>query len=79
MTPFTDAGWTLLFAEAGTVVSETGGQLCHAAIVAREYGLPAVVSVRDALSRIREGQCIVVDGYAGRVYLHDGDDRGRGT
>ncbi len=79
VTPFTDAGWTLLFAEVGAVVSETGGQLCHAAIVAREYGLPAVVSVRDALSRIREGQRIVVDGGAGRVYLHDGDERESGT
>jgi pyruvate,water dikinase len=75
--PFTDGGWTPLFAEVGAVVSESGGQLSHAAILAREYGLPAVVAVRGALAHIRDGQRIVVDGGAGRVYLHDGEDTGR--
>jgi len=51
------------------VAAETGGQLSHSAIVAREYGLPAVVGVRDAIRLIREGQFVVVDGTAGTVHL----------
>lgn len=67
--PFSDVGWTPLFAGIGGIVAETGGQLSHAAIVAREYGLPAVVSVRDATRRICDGQALTVDGNQGRVYL----------
>lgn len=67
--PFTDVGWTPLLAGIGGIVAETGGQLSHTAIVAREYGLPAVVSVKHATQRVREGQLIVVDGAQGRVYL----------
>ena len=67
--PFTDVGWTPLFTGIGGVVAETGGQLSHSAIVAREYGLPAVVSVKRATHLIQEGQEIVVDGDNGRVYL----------
>ena len=50
---------------------EVGGQLSHGAIVAREYGLPAVMNVRDALVRIRTGQTVTVDGTLGCVYLDD--------
>jgi pyruvate,water dikinase len=50
-------------------VLEVGGQLSHGAIVAREYGLPAVMNVRDALLRIHDGQTITVDGTVGCVYL----------
>lgn len=67
--PFTDVGWTPLFPGIGGIVAETGGQLSHSAIVAREYGLPAVVSVKKATHLVREGQPITVDGYNGRVYL----------
>jgi phosphoenolpyruvate synthase/pyruvate phosphate dikinase len=67
--PFTDVGWTPLFPGVGGIVAETGGQLSHTSIVAREYGLPAVVSVRQATHLIQEGQLITVDGDAGRVYL----------
>jgi pyruvate,water dikinase len=67
--PFTDMSWTILFAAVGGIVAETGGQLCHSAIVAREYGLPAVVNVKNATRLIQEGQHIVVDGTLGRVYL----------
>jgi pyruvate,water dikinase len=55
-----------------TVVLEVGGQLSHGAIVAREYGIPAVLNVPDAMSRIADGQPILVDGTAGRVHLRDG-------
>lgn len=67
--PFTDIGWTPLLANVGGIVSETGGQLSHAAIVAREYGLPAVVGVRRATRAIRDGQPIAIDGGLGLVYL----------
>jgi pyruvate,water dikinase len=69
VTRATDPGWTPLFPLVAGLVIEVGGQLSHAAIVAREYGVPAVVNVRDATRRIREGQTIVVDGTAGRVWL----------
>ncbi|MCC6298345.1 MAG: hypothetical protein IT314_03545 [Anaerolineales bacterium] len=69
--PFTDVGWTPLLAGIGGIVAETGGQLSHTAIVAREYGLPAVVSVKRATQRVREGQLLLVDGGEGRVYLTD--------
>jgi pyruvate,water dikinase len=76
--PFTDIGWTPLFARVGAVVAETGGILSHTSIVAREYGLPAVVSVEMATQRIRDGQLITVDGRQGRVYLsHDTEEGGR--
>ena len=67
--PYSDVGWTPLFASIGGIVAETGGQLSHAAIVAREYGLPAVVAVKGATRLIRDGQQLFVDGNRGRVYL----------
>jgi pyruvate,water dikinase len=67
--PFTDVGWTPLFSGIGGIVAETGGQLSHTSIVAREYGLPAVVSVKKATHLVRDGQPITVDGDKGRVYL----------
>jgi pyruvate,water dikinase len=67
--PFTDVGWTPLFPGIGGIVAETGGQLSHTSIVAREYGLPAVVGVKQVTRILAEGQAITVDGDAGRVYL----------
>jgi phosphohistidine swiveling domain-containing protein len=67
--PFTDAAWTPLFVPASAVVVETGGMLSHAATVAREYGIPAVVAVRGATRVIRDGQEITVDGAAGKVRI----------
>jgi pyruvate,water dikinase len=67
--PYSDVGWTPLFSSVGGIVAETGGQLSHTAIVAREYGLPAVVSVKGATRLIRDGQALTVDGNCGRVYL----------
>lgn len=76
--PYSDVGWTPLFSSIGGIVAETGGQLSHAAIVAREYGLPAVVGVKNVTKLIREGQPVAVDGNRGRVYLtaEPGDDGG---
>lgn len=65
--PFTDPGWTPLFAVAGAIVMDLGGLLSHGAIVAREYGIPAVVNVRGATRTIRTGQMVTVDGGTGIV------------
>jgi pyruvate,water dikinase len=65
--PSTDPGWTPLFLTAGGLVMEMGGANSHGAVVAREYGIPAVVGVPDATGRIRTGQRITVDGGAGTV------------
>ena len=65
--PFTDPGWTPLFAIAGAVVMDLGGLLSHGAIVAREYGIPAVVNTRSATKDLVTGQMVTVDGVAGTV------------
>jgi phosphohistidine swiveling domain-containing protein len=67
--PFSDVSWTPLFAGVGGVIAETGGQLSHSAIVAREYGLPAVVNVKHATRLIHDGQFVTVDGNKGQVWL----------
>ena len=65
--PSTDPGWTPLFLTAGGLVMEMGGSNSHGAVVAREYGIPAVVGVPDATARLRTGQTVTVDGAAGTV------------
>ena len=60
--PSTDPGWTPLFLRASAVVMETGGYLSHGAVVAREFGLPAVVNVHDAMVTIHDGNRLRVDG-----------------
>jgi pyruvate,water dikinase len=65
----TDPGWTPLFQLAGALVMEVGGVVSHGAIVAREYGIPAVATVPDATRRLRTGQRVRVDGGAGTVTL----------
>ena len=69
MTPTTAPPWTPLFATAGGIVTDTGGALSHCAIVAREYGLPAVVGTGMATARIQDGQTVEVDGDAGQVRI----------
>jgi pyruvate,water dikinase len=61
--------WTPLFAIASALVVEVGGILSHPAVTAREYGLPAVLNVRGATQRLRDGQLVEVDGTRGRVRL----------
>jgi pyruvate,water dikinase len=68
--PSTDPGWTPLFLKAGAVVMETGGFLSHGAIVAREYGIPAVVNVPGVMDIIKEGWTIAVDGNNGKIFVH---------
>jgi pyruvate,water dikinase len=68
---FTDPGWTPLFINAAGLVLEVGGALTHGAVVAREYGIPAVVGVRGATDAIRSGQRVRVDGGRGVVEVVD--------
>jgi rifampicin phosphotransferase len=67
--PSTDPGWTPLFLTAGGLVMEMGGPNSHGAVVAREYGIPAVVGVADATTRIKTGEEVTVDGAAGLIRL----------
>ncbi|WP_328808675.1 PEP/pyruvate-binding domain-containing protein [Nonomuraea montanisoli] len=69
--PFTDPAWTPLLRIAAGVVTETGGVLSHAAIVAREHAIPAVLGVPDATRKLREDSVITVDGTTGTVTATD--------
>jgi phosphohistidine swiveling domain-containing protein len=64
---FTDPGWTPLLERVSAVVTEVGGVLSHAAVIAREYGVPAVLSVRGATDAVADGAEVEVDGDAGEV------------
>lgn len=64
---FTDPGWTPLLGMVAAVVTEVGGVLSHAAVIAREYGVPAVLSVRGATRRLADGRELEVDGGRGEV------------
>jgi pyruvate,water dikinase len=72
--PTTTPAWTPLFASAAALVTDTGGILSHAAIVAREYGLPAVVGCEIATSAIHDGARVEVDGESGRVTVRAARD-----
>lgn len=65
-----DPGWTPLFGKASAVVLELGSRLSHGAVVAREYGLPAVVNLDGVTRTLRDGQEVTVDGTRGVVWLH---------
>lgn len=67
--PFTDPGWTPLFINAAGLVMEVGGLMTHGSVVAREYGIPAVVGVPDATRRIQTGQRVRVHGDGGYVEI----------
>jgi pyruvate,water dikinase len=69
VTPFTDPSWTPLFVSIKGLVTEVGGLMTHGAVIAREYGLPAVVGVENATRLIRDGQRIRVHGTEGYVEI----------
>ncbi len=79
VTRFTDPGWTPLFALAGGLVMEVGGQMTHGSVVAREYGIPAVVCVPDATRVIKDGDRIRVDGDRGYVEVLSGSGSSEAT
>ncbi|MDJ0497130.1 MAG: PEP/pyruvate-binding domain-containing protein [Acidimicrobiia bacterium] len=68
--PYSDVGWTPLFARAGAVVAAAGGMLSHSSIVAREYRIPCVVSVAGAM-QLPDGATVTVDGYSGSVVVDE--------
>lgn len=67
--PYSDVGWIPLFTKAGAVVAESGGMLSHSSIVAREYGIPAVVSVSGVL-QLEDNMVVSIDGYKGEIFVH---------
>lgn len=69
--PSTDPGWTPLFMTAAGLVMEKGAPMCHGAVIAREFGIPAVVSVSGATDRIWTGQMLEIDGVSGLISLID--------
>jgi pyruvate,water dikinase len=69
--PGTDPSWTPLFLTAGGLIMEVGGMMTHGAVVAREYGIPAVVGVHEATTRLVTGQRISLDGSSGMIQLLD--------
>jgi pyruvate,water dikinase len=68
--PYSDVGWTPLFTKAGAVVAESGGILSHSSIIAREYGIPAVVSVPGAC-QLADDTPVTVDGHNGKITVHE--------
>jgi phosphohistidine swiveling domain-containing protein len=74
----TTPAWTPLFARAAAVVTDVGGPLSHGSIVAREYGIPAVLGTGAATRRIRSGQIVTVDGSAGTVTMMEPEPVERG-
>jgi pyruvate,water dikinase len=67
--PFTDIGWSPLFNKAGAVIAESGGLLSHSSILAREHGIPCIVSIPN-VCQLKDGVLVTVDGYKGRVTVH---------
>ena len=67
--PGTDPAWTPLFMTAGGLVTEVGGMMTHGSVVAREYGIPAVVGVHQATQRLKDGQKIRLDGTTGTIVV----------
>ena len=70
--PLTTPAWTQLFPHAVGLVTDVGGITAHGSIVAREYGIPAVLGLRDITQRVSSGQLITIDGSAGTVTIEDG-------
>jgi pyruvate,water dikinase len=67
--PITAPAWTPLFTLAAGVVTDVGSAAAHASIIAREFGIPAVVGCGDATSRLKDGMRVTVDGSTGNVEL----------
>ncbi len=69
VTRFTDPGWTPLFPLLSGVITETGGILSHAAVIAREYGIPAVLAVQNATRKLTDDQKVILNGNNGEVQI----------
>ena len=71
MTNATNIGWTIHFLKAAAIVTDIGAPLSHAAIVAREFGIPAVVGCGNATTVLKTGDIVTVNGTAGTVDIED--------
>lgn len=69
--PYTDSGWSPLLSKVGGIIAEVGGRLSHGAIVAREYGIPAVMDIPHATDILEDGQIVSIDGQTGWVRILD--------
>jgi phosphohistidine swiveling domain-containing protein len=76
---YADPGWTPLFPRASGIVMEVGGLMCHAAVVARELGIPAVFGIPKATAFLEDGQQVKVDGTKGTVTVKEAGDEGPGS
>jgi len=70
--PITSPAWSVLFIQAGAVVTDGGGVLAHTAVIAREYGIPAVLATMTVTQRLRDGDIVTVDGTVGLVTMKEG-------
>jgi pyruvate,water dikinase len=68
--PSTSPVWSVVFPRIGALVTDTGGPLSHAAIIAREYGIPATLATGNATETLVDGSTVTVDGTAGTVEIH---------
>lgn len=66
---YTDTGWASKFASLSGMITEYGGVLCHAAIIAREYGIPCIVAVPKAMQKIQDGDFIIMNGESGEIHI----------
>lgn len=67
--PHTDSGWSTILAQAGGIIAEVGGKLSHGAIIAREYGIPAVMDINHATEILQNGQLVRLNGVKGTVEI----------
>ena len=72
VTAATNPAWTPLFMIIGGLIMETGGPISHGSVVAREYGIPAVVGVKNATTRFQDGQKVRINGEMGKVEVLSG-------
>lgn len=68
--PRTDPGWTPVFSKIGGLITETGGVLSHGAVIAREYGIPAVTNLQNASKLLKIGQLVSLNGFNGEIKIH---------
>jgi len=73
VTSNTDPGWTVVFSKLGGLITETGGILCHGAVISREYRIPAVTAVKSATSILHTGDMVSMDGSKGEVTILEGE------
>ncbi len=74
VTSNTDPGWTVVFSKLGGLITETGGILCHGAVISREYRIPAVTAVKSATTSLKTGDLVSVDGSKGEVTILEGSE-----